>query len=60
MSETQDPRKPVQTPENKDKSGRHLTHLEAKRAQNLRDNLMRRKAQARARADDDTDPKKPA
>jgi hypothetical protein len=57
MTETQDPKnkpqaseklkqKPVQKP---------LSPLEAKRAQNLRDNLLKRKQQARARSEEPKD-----
>lgn len=34
------------------KQAKPLSHLEAKRAQNLRDNLLKRKAQAKARNED--------
>jgi hypothetical protein len=50
MTETQDPNTKKQASEKKDK--KPLSHLEAKRAQNLRDNLLKRKQQARARAED--------
>lgn len=53
MPQKQDPKTAPQTPENNDKSARHLAHLEAKRAQNLRDNLLRRKAQTKARKADE-------
>jgi hypothetical protein len=51
MTETQDPK----TKPEKLKKGTQipLSEFEAKRAQNLRDNLMKRKQQARARADSD-------
>ena len=49
MTEKQDPNL------SKDKQrSKPLAHLEAKRAQNLRDNLLKRKAQARARHESDS------
>ncbi len=52
MTETQDQRNKPQTLEEKDQKGKPLAEFEAKRAQNLRDNLARRKQQARARQED--------
>jgi hypothetical protein len=49
MTEKQDQNQPKNSPQPK-----ALAHLEAKRAQNLRDNLLKRKAQARARKDTET------
>jgi hypothetical protein len=46
MTEKQDP-KPVKK---QGESGKPLATFEARRAQNLRENLLKRKAQARARA----------
>jgi hypothetical protein len=53
MTETQDPKNKPQTPENLGEKAvqKPLSPLEAKRAQNLRDNLLKRKQQARARAE---------
>ena len=53
MTEKQEPNKPVsQQSENVDKQEKKpLSKWEAKRAQNLRDNLMRRKQQARSRTE---------
>ena len=48
MTEKQDPKDPPKP--------KPLAHLEAKRAKNLRDNLARRKAQARARKESTSPP----
>jgi len=54
MTETQDPNIQKQPAENAQEKGvkKPLSALEARRAQNLRDNLLKRKQQARARAEE--------
>jgi len=54
MTETQDQRKPPQAPDDKGQKRKPLADFEAKRAQNLRDNLARRKQQTRGREKEET------
>jgi hypothetical protein len=53
MTETQDPKNKQQPSEKP--AQKPLSPLEAKRAQNLRDNLLKRKQQARARDEERKD-----